>query len=71
MGEPHAGCSCIATVEPRAFQNPSYGGLHTIGTETVTAHPGDWTVVYTYDENSVDAVTHRRTLVFVTHCRYL
>jgi hypothetical protein len=51
--------------------DPSYGGPLTIGTETVTAQPGDRTVVYKIDPYSVDALTHCRATDFPAHGRYL
>lgn len=47
--------------------DPSYGGPHTFGTETVTAQPGDRTVVYQIDAHSVDAVPSCRAFRVATH----
>src|SRR5690606_27394221 len=51
--------------------DPSYGGPHTFGTETVTAQPGDRTVVNQIDSNSVDAIPHCRAFRVAAHRRYL
>ena len=63
--------SRIRSVQLPARLDPSYGGLLTIGTETVTAHPGDRTVVYPFHANPVDPVAHGRTAYVATHRRYL
>lgn len=51
--------------------DPSYGGPHIFGTETVTAQPGDRTVVYEIHSYSVDALPDRRACFVTTYGRYL
>ena len=51
--------------------DPSYGGPHTFGTETVTAQPGDRTVVYEIDTYPVDALPDCRADRPTAYRRYL
>ena len=71
MGEPRACCSRTCYRRAPARLTPSYGGPLTIGTETVTAQPGDRTVVYQIDPYSVDAIPDRRALRAAAHRGYL
>lgn len=51
--------------------DPSYGGPFILGTETVTAHPGDRTVVNPTYQNTLDAFSHGRASGISAHGRYL
>ena len=68
MGELRAHCSRTCYRRAPARMTPSHGGPLSIGTETVTAQPGDRTVVYQVDSYSVDAFADCRTIRSTAYC---
>lgn len=67
MGEPRARHAHERSIQTSRVWTRPMEGQRTIGTETVTAQPGERTVIYPTHQNALDPLPHGRTAPIATH----